>query len=159
MPGSDVDREGTILDLTRRVALLEQRLYGHTEPACGTSLLVRCYIEAHGVTEYVATETASAWVAQAYLWDVRTLIRLGRAVSDPYPFRPLIAALDACVIGGNEHAKAALTHLEGVSADLLRAQGLELIEPRDLMHSIALGDALRCLPGPKEAPGPRSSKP
>ena len=146
MPMPDVDREGTILDLTRRVALLEQRLYGHTEPACGTSLLVRCYIEAHAVSEHVSLEAASAWVAQAYLWDVRTLVRLGRAVSDPYPFRPLLAALDACVTAQIAHATTARDHLESVSGDLLRAQGLELIEPRDLMHSLALREALQQLP-------------
>lgn len=144
---TDIDQGASILDLMRRVALLEERLYGHTEPVCGTQLLVRCYLEAHGVSEHVHAEAASAWVAQAYLWDVRTLVRLGRAVSDPYPFRPLLAALDACVAAQIPHAEPARAHLESVATDLLRVQGLELLEPRDLMHALPLQQALKNLPG------------
>ncbi len=153
MTDLSVDTYALILDLRRRVELLENGLYGHAAPVCDPTLLTRCYVEAHRVAKDVDAATASAWVAQAYLWDVRALVVLGRMVADPYPFRPLIAALDACVEAHIPAAEQALAHLEAVSTDLLVAQGLELIRPRDTMGQLCLEEALQVL-----ARHPRSRK-
>jgi hypothetical protein len=136
------DALATILDLERRVRLLEQGLYGHTVPQASAALLTRCYLEAHRAMQQIEAENAGVWVAQAYLWDVRALVALGRQVNDPYPFRPFIAVLDACVLHGVPGADAALQHLESVSQDLLVAQGLELVRPRDTMGRLRLNEAL-----------------
>lgn len=122
--------------------LLEERTYGHSLPSAGVPLLVRCYLDAHRVLRVWEPASAVLWVAQAYLWDVRTFVVLGRHLRDPYPFRPLLAAVDLCVLHGIPGAEAACAHLESVSQDLLRAQGLGLVEPRDVMVTLRLGEAL-----------------
>jgi hypothetical protein len=137
-----IDVTAKILDLERRVALLERGLYGHTTPQCGAALLTRCYLEAHRVRKRIDRESASIWVAQAYLWDVRALVALGRHVNDPYPYRPFLAVLDVCVLNGIPGAEDARTHLEAVSQDLLVAQGLELVRPRDTMGKLRLQEVL-----------------
>lgn len=142
MEGRSVDERGSILDLERRVAHLERGLYGHSLPLCSVPTLVRLYLDAHRVAQRFDPDFAAAWVAQAYLWDVRTLVLLGRQVSDPFPFRPFLAATDICVLHGIPGAEDARAHLLSVSQDLLLAEGLELLEPRDVMGRLRLDEAL-----------------
>jgi hypothetical protein len=138
----NVDLTASIFDLERRIALLEQKQYGHAAPQAGAALLTRCYVEAHRLVRDIDPKMAGVWVAQAYLWDVRALVALGRAVNDPYPYRPFLAVLDRCVLSGVPGAEAALAHLEEVSQQLLVAQGLELVRPRDTMVNLRLEEAL-----------------
>lgn len=140
-----VDHEATLFDLARRVELLERGLYGHTAPQASVALLSRCYLEAHRFTREIDPESASVWVASAFLWDVRALVTLGRHVHDPYPYRPFLAVLDRCVLAGVPGAEGARAHLERVSQELLAAQGLELVRPRDTMGQLRLGEALQKL--------------
>jgi hypothetical protein len=140
-----VDTRATISDLERRVRLLEEGLYGHSAPQCSTVVLMRCYIEAHRAIREIDQESGGIWVAQAYLWDVRALVSLGRHVNDPYPYRPFLAALDVCVLKGIPGADAAVRHLESVGQDLLYAEGLELVRPRDTMGTLRLHEALKRL--------------
>lgn len=140
-----VDTFASICDLERRVAMLEEGLHGHTASPCSVSLLTRCYLEAHRVIRNFDPDFAAIWVASAYLWDARTFVTLGRHVHDPYPFRPFIAALDICVLRGTPDAERALLHLEAVGQDVLRAQGLELVRPRDTMKRLRLQEALERL--------------
>lgn len=140
-----VDMRALISDLERRVQLLERGLYGHTVPQCSPVLLMRCYLEAHRAIREIDRDSGAIWVAQAYLWDVRALITLGREVNDPFPYRPFVAVLDACVLKGIPGAEAALRHLESVSQALLDAQGLELVRPRETMARLRLHEALKRL--------------
>lgn len=142
MNHSLLDDRAKILDLERRVDLLERGLYGHSAPQCGASLLTRCYLEAHRALRKIEPEKAGTWVAVAYLLDVRALVALGRYVNDPYPYRPFLAVLDICALHSVPSAFAARTHLESVAQDLLTAQGLELIRPRDTMGRLRLHEAL-----------------
>ncbi len=136
------DLRASILDLERRVRLLEQGMYGHAAPQAGAVLLTRCYLEAHRMLNRMDPEQVGVWVAQSYLWDVRALVALGREVSDPYPYRPFLAVLDLCVLQGVPGAEAARDHIESVAQDLLIAQGLELVQPRDTMGTLRLREAL-----------------
>lgn len=137
-----VDLRATIFDLERRVALLERGTYGHAAPLIDAVLLSRCYLDAHRFVREIDPKSAAAWIANAYLWDVRTLLALGRQVSDPYPYRPFLAVLDRCVLAGVQGAERARAHLEAVSQELLTAQGLELVRPRDTMSSLHLQVAI-----------------
>lgn len=137
-----IDSASALLDLSRRVALLEQGMYGHAAPQAGVVLLVRCYIEAHRLLKELDPENVGVWVASTYLFDVRTMVKLGREVSDPFPYRPFLAVLDLCVLEGVPEADAARGHLEAVAQDLLVAQGLELVRPRDTMQQLRLSEAL-----------------
>jgi hypothetical protein len=130
--------KATIFDLTRRVSELEKGLYGHLSPHVDLVLMLRCYRDAHSALRGIEPQSAGVWVAQAYLWNVRMLQQLGRAVADPYPFRPLLAVLDLCVLQSIPNAQAALEHLEGVAQDLLSAEGLEVVQPRDVMGSLQM---------------------
>jgi hypothetical protein len=130
--------KATIFDLTRRVSLLEKGLYGRLSSQVDLVLMLRCYRDAHHALRRIDAQSAGVWVAQAYLWDVRMLQQLGHAVADPYPFRPLLAVLDLCVLQSIPNAQEALVHLEGVAQDLLSAQGLELVRPRDVMGSLQM---------------------
>ncbi len=132
----------SIFDLSRRVTDLEKATQP-LQPMCDLVLMVRCYRDAHAVLGGLRPEHASAWVTQAYLWDVRALLALGRAVDDPFPFRPLLAVLDHCVRMGIPSAEPARARFLPVAQDLLTAEGLEIVRPRDTMHRLALPEALR----------------
>lgn len=142
MESRSIDERGAILDLERRIVHLERSLYGHSLPVCGVATLVRFYLDAHQIIRHIEPDSAGAWVVSAYLWDVRTLVLLGRQVNDPFPFRPFLAAVDICVLRGIPGAEEARAHLLSVSQDLLTAEGLELLEPRDVMGQLRLGEAL-----------------
>jgi hypothetical protein len=135
---TQVELMATIFDLTRRVERLERTSQVDPPAACDLVLLLRCYRDAHAVLQRFDRHSAAAWVALAYLWDVRMLLDVGRAVADPFPFRPLLAVLDTCVLEGIPGALAARSHLEAVAQDLLRAMGLELVRPRDTMARLHL---------------------
>lgn len=130
--------KATIFDLTRRVALLEKGLHGHLLPQMDLTLMLRCYRDAHSALRRIDAQSAGVWVAQAYCWDVAMLQQLGRAVADAYPFRPLLAVLDLCVLQGIPDAQPAREHLEAIAQDLLSAQGLELVRPRDVMGTLQM---------------------
>ena len=140
-----VDLQAALFDLTRRVALLEQDAYGHAAPEATAAVLARCYLEAHRFVREIDPQSAGVWIANAFLWDVRALVALGRHVNDPYPFRPFLAVLDRCVLASVPGADRARAHLEEVSQELLAAQGLELVRPRDTMVHLRLGEAVNAL--------------
>lgn len=134
-----------LFDLRRRVEQLEKGLHGYSAPEGRLPLLTRCYREAHRAIHALTEENAGIWIAQAYLWDARAYVELGRHVNDPYPYRPFLAVLDTCVLKGIQGAKSAQGHLEAVGQDVLAAQGLELVRPRDTMGTLRLLEALERL--------------
>ncbi len=140
-----IDAQASIFDLERRVRLLEKGLYGHAAPQCSIVLLTRCYLEAHRAIREIDQDSGAVWVAQTYLWDARALVQLGRKVNDPFPYRPFLAVVDICVTRGVPGAEEAREHLESVSQDVLTAQGLELVRPRDTMQRLRLTEALQRL--------------
>lgn len=140
-----VDLIATISDLERRVRLLEEVQRGDTQTLMNLPLMARCYLAAHRLPREIDQDFGALWVTSAYRWDARALVALGRHVHDPYPFRPFLAALDLCVLHGIPGAEDARAHLESVGQDVLNAQGLELVRPRDTMGCLRLQEALRRL--------------
>jgi hypothetical protein len=131
--------------MKRRISLLEGTMYGYCLPEIGEVLLIRCYLDAHKAPSLTDPLAERAWVRQAYLLDTRVLIRLGRLLNDPFPFRPFLAALDHCRERGVQGAEEAAAHLESVCRDFLDAAGLELLDPRDVMGKLRLSEALENL--------------
>lgn len=119
-------------------------LHGHTLPAFTEPLLIRMYLDAH---RKIPSDPVAgrAVVRQCYLLDTRLLLALGRAVLDPFPWRPFLRVADRCVERELEGANAAREHLLTTSQGLLDMMGLELLEPRDLMGTLRAHDALRAL--------------
>lgn len=134
-------------DLARRVSLVERHTYGHAAPQCKIDLLIRCYVAAHQALTNIDKTSAISWVAQSFLWDVRSLVAVGQRVEDPYPFRPLIAVVDRCVLYSAPDARAALQHLEDIARDVLDIQGLELVGVRETMGTLRLKEAIDRLVG------------
>lgn len=142
MHQTTVDWKAHLLDLERRTSLLEIRNYGHATPLCGEALLVHAYLDAHKAAQLREPVACRAFVRSIYLLDVRALVRIGRAVRDNYPWRPFLAALDLYCRRQIEGGEEAREHLLSISTELLQAMGLELLQPRDVMGSLRLEDAL-----------------
>lgn len=133
-----------MFDLERRVALLETMLHGHTLPAFTEPLLIRMYLDAHKVPPRDPS-TAAACARQLYLLDARLLLLLGRAVHDPFPWRPFLLLGDRCVRAEVPGAEDARRHLLEIAQGLLDLMGLELLEPRDVMGKLRINEAVELL--------------
>jgi hypothetical protein len=142
MNENTVDWKAAVLDLERRVALLEIRNYGHANPLCGEALLIRCYLDAHKAGALMDPVACRAWVRQIWMLDVRALVRIGRALGGTFPWRPFLVTLDLFVVRDVTGATEAREHLLTISQDLLNAVGLELIGPRDVMGKLKLQESL-----------------
>lgn len=70
--------------------------------------------------------------------DARQLLTLAQNTGDPHPWRPMLALLDEYLGAGFDVANAR-SHLLGIAQDLLNAQGLDLLQPYDVMaHPLAI---------------------
>lgn len=139
-----LDLKATVLDLERRVAMLETMLHGHTLPAFTEPLLIRMYLDAHRPPPRDPV-LARAVTRQLYLLDTRLLLLLGRAVHDPFPWRPFLLLADRCVAKGLEGAVEAREHLFDIIHGLLDLMGLELLEPYDVMGKLRVKEAVELL--------------
>lgn len=121
----------TVLDLERRVALLETMLHGHTLPPITLVLATRLYLDVHRRPPAQAAAARSA-VRQLFLLDTRTLLLMGRAMHDPFPWRPFLIYAANCVQRDIPLAKEACTHVTTCAQGLLRLMGLPMLTPADV---------------------------
>lgn len=129
--------QATISDFHRRIRGLEATLHGVEQQPMRTDLLYGLYIDSHKKREKSAF-LARMWCRQIFMLDARQLLTLAQSTGDPYPWRPMLAMLDEYLEAGFDTAPAR-THLLGAAQDLLNAQGLDLLQPYDLMaHPFAI---------------------
>lgn len=140
-----VDRStaARLFDLERRFALVETALHAHTMPGLSEAHLIRLYLDGH--KRIVSQDMATAWVRQLYLIDCCALLALGTWLCDPHPFRPFLFVADQCCALQAPDAEAARVHILSVARDLLDTQGLQLVEPRDVMAKMRLREAVEAV--------------
>jgi hypothetical protein len=128
---STLDLAATTLDLERRVALLETMLHGHTLPPITLVLATRLYLDVHKPPPREARAARSA-IRQLFLLDTRTLLLMGRAMHDPFPWRPFLLYAARSKRAGVAQAAEAYAHVAACAQGLLRLAGLPMLAPEDI---------------------------
>lgn len=132
-----VTLQATISDFQRRIRVLEASVHGVEQQPMRADLLYGLYVDTHKPVEKTDF-LARTWSRQIFMLDARQLLTIAQNTGDPYPWRPMLAMLDDYLAAGFDVALAR-DHLLEVAQDLLNAQGLDLIQPYDLMaHPLAI---------------------
>lgn len=130
MTDTDPTLMAAVIDQERRLRALEQVVGGEKIPL-NMRRLRELYLDSARVQEPAEAE-ARHWARDVLHLDCCQLLALAKLFGDPFPWHPLMLVLDACAERGHD-VEDARSHLLTIARDLLRAQGLELIEPRDVM--------------------------
>jgi hypothetical protein len=137
--------QAVILDLQRRLGVLEETIHGQEQQDLPTDFLLGIYIDSQRPVT-LSPETCRHWSRQALLLDAHQLLNMVRLTQDLHPWRPLLALLDQFAEADFAGAEVARAHLLDVAQDLLIAQGLELIQPRDVMgHQLPIRAAIAAI--------------
>ncbi len=130
-----------LLVLQARIADLEHRLQhqeaittGRTWRHADLRLLTELYQDAL-MGPMVDDESGRHWERHVMNLTVHQLVIMGRGVGDPFPWRPILRNLDLMIKYGIDLTKAR-SHLLSIAQELLEAQGLRLLSPRDLMGHV-----------------------
>lgn len=119
-----------LLDQDRRLEALEEAL-GMGAVGLRPNRLVELYHDSFDPV--VDSEKESRhWARLVTTLDSSQLLLLARLTGDPFPFRPLLARMDT-YYAKDYQVKDAVDHLVSIGQDLLTAQGLGLLRPRDIM--------------------------
>ncbi len=145
MSGNTLDLGAEVRDLRRRLGMLEAVFHGRTVTGPRADALITMYLDAHKLPRGASSELLRAACRQIYVLDVVTLLALGRAVHDDYPWRPFLALLDRCTDAGVDGAADARAYLLQLASDLLELMGLGVLQPRDLMGSIRIQEAVSAI--------------
>lgn len=129
--------QATIFDFQRRIRTLEAAVHGVEQRPMRVDLLYGLYVDTHQPREK-SEFLARMWCRQIFGLDARQLLILAQSTGDPYPWRPMLAMLDDYQLSGFDVSEAR-AHLLETAQDLLKAQGLDLIQPYDVMaHPFAI---------------------
>jgi len=124
-------QQAEIIDLSRRLAIVEALFLGTANRLSHSTLLVGLYWDACKDAECSET-TARHWERQLFGLDARSLLVMARAIRDPMPWHPLLVLLDRYIDAGFD-LEACRQHILSAAQDLLNLQGLRKISPRDVM--------------------------
>jgi hypothetical protein len=129
-----LDLEVDIVTMRRRIDALEARLTGSVQDLNGPQPLFDLY--AHLVLDGLEPTPDSAALMRTcvMLMTPRTLLDLARLTGDMFSWRPFLAGLDLLHLRGYDVTEAT-EWLEGSVQDLLRAQGLGMLRPEDVLRS------------------------
>jgi hypothetical protein len=137
--------QAAIFDFAMRIELLEEIIHGDSPRHLPLDFLLGLYVEAQ--RDRPLTEELSAhWARQFLLLDVRQLLALVKHTRDIHPWRPFLVLMDIAVSRSFRGAERAQRHLLLISQQLLIAQGLELLQPRDVMgHQLPMKAAITAI--------------
>jgi hypothetical protein len=124
--------QASIADFHRRVRVLEAAVHGDEQRPLPIDLLQGLYVDAFARREPTVSD-ARMWARQAFMLDARQLLILAQITGDMHPWRPILGLLDHFLGHGFEEVRSSRAHLLSVAQDLLDAQGLDLIQPYDVM--------------------------
>jgi hypothetical protein len=130
MPTRDVPLQAALVDHEHRLAAIEEAL-GMAVAALPRNRLLELYEDALNPTPLDAG-SARGWARHALALDVSSLIVLIQHTGDPFPWQGILARLDVLHAQGFEVTDA-VEHVERLARGTLKAQGLDLIRPRDVM--------------------------
>lgn len=131
-----LDLEVDVASLRQRVGALEARLFGSVDDLPGPQPLFDLY--SHLTIDGLTPSEDSAVMLRACIaiMSPRVLLDLGRMVTDPFPWRPFLAAADLLLVTGYDMQEA-ITRMEECAQALLKAQGLGVLRIEDVLRSPA----------------------
>lgn len=124
--------------LSRRLAALEALLHGDAQERLTPDSAMLLYYEVHrAMGRGKLTEVGvKKWAAAFLALDEEVVLELARRTGDPFPWRPFFRLGLALVkLDDDVRIRGAVLHLQDVAKNVLDAQGLELLEPEDVMHT------------------------
>lgn len=129
-----LDLEVEVATLRRRLDRLEGTFTGAVDDVSGPRPLFAVY--SHLICDGISctAESAALMRSCAMLLTPRNLLDLGRMIEDPFPWRPFLLALDHLEVAGFA-VDDAVEWVEECAEDLLRAQGLEMLEVEDVLRT------------------------
>lgn len=136
--------QAKISSLERRVAQLEASLHGESPYTYSRQELLGLYIDArYGIIE-ATNRGARQWASIANALDEVVLLDLAISVGDPFPWRTFLHLLDALSVDGlDDLVSRAQDHLLELASNLLKIQGLSMLQPEDvLLSSVGITHAI-----------------
>lgn len=131
--------------MERRLAGVQMLVHGRTHQPFAVEALQSIYWEACQGYYAVSARDAALWTRVIQNLDVAQLLTLARAVQDPFCWMPFLVLLDYATVRGHD-TDDATAHLLRITRELLDAQGLELLEPGDLMaRPLAIQEAVNAI--------------
>jgi len=133
---SDIDLKAQSAYLERRIANLELICFGRARRAPAPHQVLSLYVETTRILMGgdLPTDAVDGWCHAFLLLDEVALLDLGRGCEDPTPWVPFLKLLVAFRAQGQvEAVGAAEAHVRELAKNLLAAQGIELVEPDDLL--------------------------
>lgn len=133
---SDLDLKAQTAHLERRIANLELICFGRAHRAPAPHQVLGLYVETTQILlgGDLPTEAVKGWCHAFLLLDEVALLELSRGCEDPMPWVPFLKLLAAFREAGlQEDVAAAEAHVRRLAKSLLKAQGLELVHPDDLL--------------------------
>lgn len=130
MSSRDVVLHAAAVDHERRLRAIED-LLGFSVEALPLGRLLELYQDALDPGE-LSPAAARSWVRQALVLDCSQWLMVTKVTGDPFPWQGMLARLDVLASHGFD-VQDALEHVLVVAQGMLRAQGLALLRPRDVM--------------------------
>ena len=139
---STVDTDVLVASLERRLARLEALCLGAPKKPMPVKQALTLYIEATRLigADVLPVDAVRGWSQALLMLDEVVLFELGRECGDPNPWVPFLQLLGTLRDAGHgADVAAAEAHLREVAANMLRAKGLSLVSPDDLLAREPLG--------------------
>lgn len=124
--------QALLLDIDRRLRTLEHALGVGVDHPIAPDLPISIYYESFVGTSH-ELPVVRRWFTQVLGLGIQHFVVMARAVNDPFPWRPFLRNADQYVARNFVGAPAVQQHILEMATGMLRAQGLRLLSPRDLM--------------------------
>ncbi len=137
--------QARLSDVELQLATLQRLIQGQHKQGFTPSELEGLYWEACRRVKDLRPREVFLWCCMVRNLTVNQLLTMGRAVSDPFPWKPFLALLDRATVDGylTDEATEYLLH---IAQELLNAQGLWVLTPADLMGTpLAIQEAVAAL--------------
>ncbi len=136
------ENDATTAVLERRIARLETLCFGAPREPMTVKQALGLYVEATRMVggDRIPADAVRGWGQALMMLDEVVLLELGRECGDPNPWVPFLQLLVRLREAGHgADTAAAEVHLREVATNLLRAKGLTLVSPDDLLAREPIG--------------------
>lgn len=124
--------QARVFDLESQLAQLQLLLQGQQRSGFSIEALHGLYWEACRSFARLTEKEVFLWNSLIQGLDVQQLLKLGRRVQDPFPWKPFLVLLDHATLEGY-FVDDATEHLLRIAQELLNIQGLWVLTPADVM--------------------------
>ena len=127
--------QAQVAGLHRRISRLEVQAFGEPLPEKCDATLHALYVDALLGNVDMTRTSAHLWSHVILNLTEEVLLVLGRSTSDPFPWRPLLLALDNLTVQGFNLDRAT-QHLLDVAKSLMKIQGLGMLKIGDVFGGL-----------------------